>query len=94
MSKTVDMLVTTVAKDFPLGTTEGKFLFELIDAAGTVISFVETDSIGATFPLVPEANGYVARVTKNGVVATTAFDIPATSATFQVPGTVAVTISA
>jgi hypothetical protein len=94
MTKTVLVQVQTVAHDFPLGTVEEKFVFDLLDSTGKVISTVTTDAPGATFPLVPEAVGYVARVTKNGIVATKAFDIPQTSATFQVPDTVVVTISA
>ena len=89
-TKTVVVTFTTRPQVFPLGTADTTYRIELIQN-GAVLSFVETTGgQGASFPLVPEGLGYVARVTKNGVVAEKAFDIPVTEAVLQVPDIVTV----
>jgi hypothetical protein len=92
-NKTVLMEITTRQQSFPLGTPEEPFLFELFDKNDFRMSFVETTSPGASFPEVPEAINYTARVTKNGVMLEQKFDIPLTEAVFGVPDTFTVTFS-
>ena len=93
MSKTVLVVITTKAQEFPLGTVEGKFRFAITDAVTNAeLSFVETESTGATFPLVPEGS-YIASVVKNGVSVSAPFTVAKTVETFQVPGTITVTLS-
>ncbi len=93
-TKTVVVEIATKLQDFPLGTPEGLFRFELLYEDGSVASFVETAATGASFPLVQEGMTYTARVTKNGVTASTTFELPATIATFSVPDVVTIRISA
>ncbi len=94
MTKTVIMEVVTVDQEFPLGTAEGEYLYELVDSRDVVISFVTSAETTATFTEVAEGASYTARVTKNGVVATQAFDIPASTEKFPVPSSVTITINA
>lgn len=92
-TKTVVVEVSTRPQEFPVGTVDGQFKFELLNSAGFVISFVDTDAPGASFPLVPDGATYTARVTKNGVVITQEFTLEATSATLQVPDVITITIN-
>ena len=92
-TKTVLVVITTKPQVFPLGTVEGTFHFQIAKASdGSVLSFVDTTSTGASFPLVPEGD-YVASVSKNGVTSSANFSIVATDVTFQVPDVVTVTLS-
>ncbi len=84
--------VTTRQQVFPLGTVEGLNRFELTTLTGFVLSFVETASLGASFPQVPPGD-YIVKVTKNGVSAQTQFTVPRTEEVFAVPATITVTLS-
>lgn len=92
-TKTVVVEVATRPQEFPVGTVDGQFKFELLNTSGFVLSFVDTDAPGASFPLVPDGASYVARVSKNGVTLTQEFTIEATSATLQVPDVITITIN-
>lgn len=91
--KTVVVEVATRPQEFPVGTVDGLFLFELVDANGFVQSFVETDAPGASFPDVVDGATYTARVTKNGVTISQEFTLEASSATLQVPDVITITIN-
>jgi hypothetical protein len=93
-TKTVVIEVTTKPQEFPVGTVDGLFKFELVDVNGFVLSSVDTASPGASFPLVPDGATYTARVSKNGLTIEKSFTIDATSATLQVPDVITITISA
>jgi hypothetical protein len=93
-TKTVVVEIVTKLQDFPLGTVEGPFLFELLFPDGALASSVETTSPGASFPLVQEGFIYTARVTKNGVSVETTFDLPESATTFGVPDVITISISA
>lgn len=92
MTKTVLVIVSTKPQTFPVGTVETKFTFTIKFANGDVASTVDTDSTGATFPLV-EPGDYTAEVTKNGVTATQAFTVVKDAETFAVPDTLTITFS-
>lgn len=93
-TKTVVVEVATKPQEFPVGTVDGLFKFELVDINGFVLSFVDTASTGASFPLVQDGATYTARVSKNGVSIEKAFTIDASSATLQVPDVITITINA
>jgi hypothetical protein len=90
-TKTVVVEFTTRAQVFPVGTVDTPYHIELLQNGAVVSSVDTTGGQGASFPLVPEGPGYVARVTKNGVSVEKAFDIPVTEATLQVPDVITVT---
>lgn len=92
-TKTVIVEVATRPQEFPVGTVEGLFVFELVDSNGFVLSSVETEAPGASFPLVVDGATYTARVTKNGVVLTQEFTLEATSVTLLVPDVITITIN-
>lgn len=92
-TRTVIVEVATRPQEFPVGTVDGQFRFELLSSTGDVMSFVDTDAPGASFPLVPDGASYTARVSKNGVTITQDFTIEATSATLQVPDVITITIN-
>lgn len=92
---------------FPLATVAGPVLFELVDAAGTVVT---SQTVGATaadtsasvtFSNVNPGTGYVVRATRvdnSGAalaipVVSTPFDVTATTTTITVPNGVTVTVS-
>lgn len=90
-TKTVVVEFTVKGQVFPVGTVDTPYHIELL-LNGNVISSVDTTGgQGASFPLVPEGSGYVARVTKNGVSVEKAFDIPVTEAMLLVPDVITVT---
>jgi hypothetical protein len=90
-TKTVIVEFTTKAQVFPIGTVDTPYRIELLKD-GFVLSFIETvGGGGASFPLVPEGPGYIARVTKNGVMVERAFDIPITESVLQVPDVITIT---
>ena len=91
-TKTVVVEITTKPVEFPLGTEDSLFKFELLEN-GNVISFVETSAWGATFPEVPEGKDYVARVSKRDVVLTHLFTIPLSTATLLMPDVITVTFN-
>jgi hypothetical protein len=91
-TKTVEIRVGTRQQVFPLGTVEQPFRFEIVRKNdGFVMSFVDTQSTGATFPLVPDGV-YTAKVTKNGVSAEVDFNIDRTEEVFAVPDVINVTL--
>ncbi|HRV18511.1 MAG TPA: hypothetical protein P5317_10950 [Myxococcota bacterium] len=90
-TKTVVVEFTTRAQVFPVGTVDTPYHIELLQNGAVVSSIDTTGGQGASFPLVPEGFGYLARVTKNGVSVEKAFDIPVTEATLQVPDVITVT---
>jgi hypothetical protein len=93
MTKTVLVEITTKVQEFPLGTPEGMFRFAINDKVdGRLLSFVETQSTGASFPLIPEGT-FIASCSKNGVVVTQEFTVEPTVGLFLVPDVMTVTIS-
>jgi len=90
-TKTVVVEFTTRAQVFPVGTVDTPYHIELLQNGAVLSSIDTTGGQGASFPLVPEGSGYLARVTKNGVSVEKAFDIPVTEATLQVPDVITVT---
>lgn len=92
-TKTVLVTISTKPQVFPLGTVEGLYHFQIARASdGFVLSFVDTNAPGASFPLVPDGD-YIALVSKQGVTATANFSIAKSEETIQVPDVVLVTIS-
>lgn len=90
-TRTVIVEFTTRDQVFPLGTVDTPYRIELL-LNNTVVSFVDTTGgQGASFPLVQEGPGYIARVTKNGVSVERAFDIPFTEGILRVPDVITVT---
>lgn len=90
-TKTVIVEFTTRAQVFPVGTVDTPYHIELLQNGAVISSIDTTGGQGASFPLVPEGPGYLARVTKNGVSVEKAFDIPVTEAILQVPDVITVT---
>lgn len=83
--------VIATTKDFPVGTVDTGFTFEILNTEGVVLSKITTNALGATFPNVPDGASYIAKVTANGVSAQKTFSIPASAVTLQVPSDIKVT---
>ena len=89
--KTVVVEIETEVREFPLGTEVGLFRFELWDLNNHLMSFLEVDNTGASFPDVPDGATYIAKVSRQGVEVSQQFDVPAESLNIAVPVVVTVT---
>jgi hypothetical protein len=91
-TKTVDVVLTTSVVIAPLGTVQDLFSYVLTRKSdGFELSRVETPSLNAIFPEVPEGE-YVMTVSANGVSASAEFTIEATEVSINVPASVTVTL--
>lgn len=89
---TVKVLVQTVAKDFPNGTTDTTYVFNILDSTGATVASQEVVVTEVDFDGLADGT-YTAQVTKNGVTATSDPFVVSTTVSLQVPQTVTVSFS-
>jgi hypothetical protein len=90
-TNTVNAVVQVETRVFPLDVKPTAYLFELFNKDGFRMSFVENQTPEVSFPLVPQGGPYTIKCTRNGVTASTTFDVPITVNEIDVP--IKVTVS-